>query len=155
MQISRILLSLYVGFILYLGFYLFMGDSGFEAIEKLEAYKVELSENMEELNSINTELQKRFDALTSAPELVQREARELGYLQKNEAFLKIEHFQKPQDINVVGRVLRPYETAETDMAIYRAIAASLAIVFYFLSGPFFRRKHDIKNRRPVSATQTG
>lgn len=89
MNYSKVLLAIWTAIAVYSISAFFFGTKGVIAMNTLLAERDRLQNNMEQLQNINKELDGSMDALRYDPDLLSLYARELGYGQKDERFIRI------------------------------------------------------------------
>lgn len=108
---TRLLISLYTGFVVASLAYFFYGPSGLSAYGELQHTVTRLEGNLEELTTIHQELAREFEALRRSEETIALRARDLGYLREDETILKIYGVDSPSENYAVGRIVVPGHAA--------------------------------------------
>lgn len=141
---TRVFLSLYLGFATYCLVVLFFGRTGIIATRELRIYHARLEANLAQLENINTRLVKRLDSLRGNPETIRLEARQLGYLGKNEHFLEIGGYAPPPNVVTVGSLVTEKKLRATPDAVSRVIGLGVAIGAFVLFEVTARRRDGPK-----------
>ena len=134
---TRLLFSLYIGFVAASAAYLLYGPSGFVSYRELEVDAQRLDENLTELKAIHAELSAEFDSLRRSGDAVTLRARDLGYLRENEILLDLPSFETTPKSYAVGRIVVPdgflYERGSVTLT---AGVAAMFLAFFVLAGLF-------------------
>jgi cell division protein FtsB len=89
MRFLKYLLAVWITFATYTIFAFFWGGAGTYAYAQLVAERNKQRANIEALQDINQELEGALDSLKYDSDIIRVYARELGYGQKDEAFVRI------------------------------------------------------------------
>jgi cell division protein FtsB len=128
---TRLLLSLYVGFVVASLAYFLYGPSGLSAYSELQHDAFRLEGNLEELTTIHQELAAEFEALRRSEDTIALRARDLGYLRENETILKIYGVDTPPENYAVGRIVVP-GARQRGRSGFSLNAGLVAMLFCFL-----------------------
>ena len=105
---TRLLFSLYIGFMAASLVYYLYSPTGFFAYRQLQGEIVRLENNLQDLKDLHRELSGEFDSLRRSSETVILRARDLGYARSGETFLMLEDFKpRPGNYYSVGRIITP------------------------------------------------
>ena len=102
---TRLLISLYVGFVVASFAYFFYGPSGVVAYGELKRDVLRVEENLSELEEIHQKLAAEFESLRRSEETIALKARDLGYLREHETILKLYGIESPPENYAVGRIV--------------------------------------------------
>ena len=89
MRKNTILLSISIGTLVYVLISLFCGQSGLWAESQLASQKINLCDNIAEIQKINDELSLEYTALMRDNEVISAHARRLGFVNDGEKIVKI------------------------------------------------------------------
>ena len=89
MKFSKYLLAPWLSLAVYTVLSVYNGPAGFVSYRELLAEKQKILENLDKLNITNQELEGTLDALFYDAETIRIKARELGYGEPNERFIRI------------------------------------------------------------------
>ena len=89
MRKNTILLSISIGTLVYVLISLFCGQNGLWAESQLASQKMNLCNNIAEIQKINDELSLEYTALTKDSEVISAHARRLGFVKDGEKIVKI------------------------------------------------------------------
>lgn len=149
---TRLLFSLYIGFVAASLVYFVYSPSGVLARQQLQSDVARLERNLLELKDLHRELAGEFESMRRSPQTVILRARDLGYAQSDETFLMLEELkQKPQNYYSVGRIIvpgngrQPRNAASLLAGIVTMAAAFLLIALF--SNPRGRADGSAHNRR--------
>jgi cell division protein FtsB len=109
------------------------GAAGLKSYHKLLGERERIYENLEELERVNQELEGTMDALRFDPETVRVHARELGYGEDEEHFVRIVGLPavRYQELKPgsVEKAVHPEAVSDTPL---RMLAAALGLVLLFV-----------------------
>ncbi len=88
-MINKILLSLYVGFVVYCSISLFSGSVGFSNMIALNYFKTNMKQHVESLEIKGKKLEDEINRLTNDPERLKIAARPIGYVEPGQKMIKI------------------------------------------------------------------
>jgi cell division protein FtsB len=123
----------------------FNGAGGIDPYRKLLQEREKVLENLDRLQSINRELEGAMDALLYDPETIRVKARELGYGEEGERFVRIvglpgaRHGEmKPGTIRIAA------QPSYASAGVYRFIAccAGLLLLGFFLFWDVRKKEQD-------------
>lgn len=141
---TRLFLALYFGFAAYCLVVLIFGRTGMIATRELRSYQARLEANLTHLEKINTSLAERLDSLTSNPETIRLEARQLGFLEPNEHFMVVSGYSPPPNVVTVGSLVAQRKRAMTPDAVSRIVGFAVAAGAFVLFELFGRRRDGPK-----------
>lgn len=124
MKISKLIYSIFVGFVLFSFLIFSEGDTGLKAMEKVESYRKMLDSNLESIRKINEELTVEFDSLSTDNDLIKLKARALGYFDINDHLVHIENWNPDYNEYRPGFVIKKEYLSEVDETPFRLIAVS-------------------------------
>ncbi|WP_319562252.1 septum formation initiator family protein [Marispirochaeta sp.] len=134
---TRLLFSLYIGFVAASLVCFLYSPSGLLAHRQLLSDVARLETNLQELKVLHQELTGEFESLRRSSRTVILRARDLGFAQSNETFLMLEELtRKPQNYYSVGRIIvprsgrQPRSTASLLAGIVTMAAAFLLIALF-------------------------
>ena len=105
---TRLLFSLYIGFMAASLVYYLYSPTGLFAYRQLQGEIVRLENNLQDLKDLHRELSGEFDSLRRSSETVILRARDLGYARSGETLLMLEDFKpRPGNYYSVGRIITP------------------------------------------------
>lgn len=143
----RLLLSVYIGFVLYSLLILFWGNSGFFSLQKLNNYHSRLIENNINLSKLNKELKSQMETLKHDSETIKVYARALGYFDQNERVMKVDGFRSKKNFYAVGKIVKFSEEDKNLQPIFRTSAIIVGIVAYFVLNSIKGKKDGNTKRR--------
>ena len=135
MKAIRIILPLYMGFLLSSLLVFFLGNGGLDEYNRLLAIRQKLTENVAELNHINNRLNQQITALSTDAETIRLEARKMGYYPQGVQRIRIEGYTMKEDSYAVGKLIQRTEIQMRKGSMFRvfgfAIPACLYIFAFF------------------------
>lgn len=140
---SYLLYSLLVGLVIYSLLNFTEGDTGLEAMNRVESYRNLLNSNLDEINKINSELTVEFDALSSDSEMIKLKARALGYYDQGDHLVHIENWNPNYNEYNPGVVVKREYRIDVDEQPFRLMAISgtlFVLVLTILFSMVSRRK---------------
>jgi cell division protein FtsB len=135
MRMIKYLLALWVSVAVYAAMSVAAGAQGISAYEELLAERKKLEANMENLRRINTELENKRNALLYDHDTIRVYARNLGFGEKNEKFVRIVGLgQAGTALLLPGEIMRAEKPHSIDNKIIRYVSvfAGLAVFIAFL-----------------------
>jgi cell division protein FtsB len=132
MKLTRILVSVWTGFLAYSLLMIFYGPSGRARTEDLLGQREEMLRNIAELGELNRDLAGRLEILKTDPDAISLEARKLGYLSPNETMVRISGAKADKKFSNIGSVLQ-FEEKEWPWGIYYKAAGFLAAFACWIS----------------------
>ena len=146
MRVVRLILALYLFFLIGGSILFFWGHSGIYSYKKLVNYRNSLEANIKDLEQINQQLLNDIDALGSNPEVVALQARELDFFKDDEHVIRIENYSAGRDIYQVGRLIYKEEgKAARDILI--RVSMLFLLLFFYLSSHIVLKRNVDKHRR--------
>ncbi|MDR1956633.1 MAG: septum formation initiator family protein [Treponema sp.] len=144
----KYLIPLWVGIVVYTLFSVVRGPVGVSAYQQLRREHDKLAENMESLRRINKELEITKDALMYDKETIEIYARDLGYSNGNERFIRIvglEGMRKP--LIEPGQLLTAAEPQAISDTTIKIVAFALgAGIFLCMGIPDFLEDRQTRRR---------
>ncbi|QEN07409.1 septum formation initiator family protein [Oceanispirochaeta crateris] len=123
----------------------FWGKTGIQSIIEMERVRSQLELNLNELNQINNQLNEDLGSLSSDPERIAIQSRNLGYIQDNERILFMNLNGLSASKMNVGKILHLEQKMEKPEQSFKWIA-----FITFLSGSLLAfisdRKKEIINQ---------
>ncbi|MDR2746346.1 MAG: septum formation initiator family protein [Treponema sp.] len=135
MRVVKYFLALWVSVAVYAGMSILAGAQGISAYDELLGEKKKQEANMENLRRINTELENKKNALLYDHDTIHVYARDLGFGEKNEKFVRIVGLgQAGKTLLLPGEIVIAEEPHYMDNKIIRFISifAALAVFAAFL-----------------------
>lgn len=144
---QRLILSLFIGFIVSHILTFFFGESGYIALQQIKGYENRLIQNNTELANTNRSLAYQLHRLQSDPELIQLYARKLGYFKGDEYTIRIEGIQRENNFYSVGKMIKPPKKSGEKKPLIRSISCGVTIGFYLLLGMMRKMNNGGKKNR--------
>lgn len=141
MKVPRIVVYIIFSFIVAAALYNFFGNGGLLDYRRLVAYRGSLQVNIDDLESINSELLTEVQALSSDPERLTLQARELGYFREGERVIRIADDTDRRSTYTVGKVLRRKAKQPRADWPFRATGVGLPVLLALVSVSVRRRKN--------------
>lgn len=142
----RILLSIYITFIVYSTVSMIWGPAGMVQTSKLNTYKEKLLQNTEELSFISSQLFLQSNRLRTDQELITLKARDLGYFDIGEGQIIIKGYQKKNISFSVGSYYKKLNIKMPNVSYIRIISI-IAGMFSFLVLTILNDNIIIQKRR--------
>lgn len=137
---TRILLSIYAGFVTYCLMVFFFGRTGVFATSELRDFRARLEANLSQLEKTNAHLADHFDALRSSPEAIRLEARQLGFLEPNERVLQVSSYHPATSSFTVGSLVIKKKYPATPDSTSRIVGVGVAVAAFILLTLIARRR---------------
>jgi cell division protein FtsB len=102
---TRLLFSLYIGFMAASAVYFLYGPSGYVTYKEISRDALHIEQNIVDLKKIHGTLAAEFELLRKSSEAVTLRARELGYLREGESVLEVPGLRKKPRSYAVGRIV--------------------------------------------------
>ena len=121
----------------------FFGDSGLVAYRRLDAYRQNLAENVEKLQTRNMKLNQELAGLRDDPQLSLVMARGIGLYQAGDEVVKLEGYKPPSGSYEVGDMLKLRRGGPSGNIIFKATGAGISgllAAFAVFAGRASRRK---------------
>lgn len=128
-----LLLGLYCAFLSYSLMTYIWGENGIIAYQKLENYKEQLNDNIEDLREVHQTLSVKTESLQSDAETLALSAREMGYYQENERIIYLEGYDSRKNLYVVGELMRPFSRDAVNPLVFRVFAVIVGVVGYIIA----------------------
>lgn len=133
MKPSSLLGAGLVGLSVYLLLELIFGSTGLVAYQNLVEHRRLAGEELAQVELLQVELRREIDALTSDPETIRAEGRDIGLVAPDEVVVRIEgriaHIRRSY---LPGSLPSPYVPAADRRPLFRTIALMLALVTLFV-----------------------
>jgi cell division protein FtsB len=145
MKRGRLVFLLAAGFLVRSLVLFIWGGGGLADYAQLARYRQFLAGNLENLQSINSNLRRELDALSSDPERVALAARELGYVREGERVFRFAGSEPVSSSYTLGTLVRPsLPPKHLDWAWKLAgLAVPLAV---YLAGAILKRRSRHESR---------
>ena len=130
MKAARLVLLLSVGFLLRSLALFLWGNGGLGDYRKVEAGRVQLAANIEELKGINSGLRREVESLGSDPERVALEARRLGYFRQGQHVVRFQGEAPRRSSYILGALVRVQVPRERRDWIWKLMGAVLPLAAY-------------------------
>lgn len=141
MKAVRVVLPLYVGFLISSLLVFFLGNSGLNEYKKLLLVQEKLQENIADLQGIHRRLEGQIAALSSDPEMIRLEARKMGYYPEGVRRIRIEGYSPKEDHFAVGTLIQRKNLSSSSDWVYRLIGYVLPVCLYvYLVFQWFARR---------------
>jgi cell division protein FtsB len=153
MKAGKYLLVPWLMLAVYTTLSLFNGAGGVDPYRELLGEREKILENLDRLQSINEELEGAMDALLYDSETIRVKARELGYGEADERFVRIVGLPGVRHSEIKPGTVRPAsQPSFVSAVVYRFIAccAGLLLLGFFL----FRDVVLHRNERDVQSPRT-
>jgi cell division protein FtsB len=141
---KRLLVSLYIGFVIYSLLVLVWGPSGYVSLKSLNNYKYKLQQNNRELVDLHEKLRTQLESLKYDSELIRLYARSLGYFDDDEQVIRVENYSNQRNFYSVGRMIRHKQTNSDLRPLFRTFSCAAVIIVFFLFGMVKRKEHGNK-----------
>lgn len=145
MKGAQLAFYLALGFVFRSVLLFFWGNGGLADYGKVSEYKELLQANIEELKGINDGLRRELESLSSDPERVVLQARELGYFRPQERVFRIAGRQQEGSYYALGKLLRAAPQPEHKDWLLKLAGLAIPVVLY-LFGLFRKRRKGHENR---------
>ena len=129
---SRIIISLYVGYVVYSLLMLAYGQSGLVALGELKDYREKLVLNLAEIQETHNELRSEIDLLRSDGEYISLESRRIGYFEANEGIIHVDGYENRKNHYAVGKIIR-WEISQDDRKkLFRSLGLASALLIFLI-----------------------
>ncbi|MCL2264862.1 MAG: septum formation initiator family protein [Treponema sp.] len=136
MRVSKYLIGIWVAIAVYAVFSFLGGPKGLSAYNYLLSEREHQRENIQNLGTLNEELEKTQNSLLFDYETLQVKARQMGYGQENERFIRIvglnNQKSNPSASGYIYTAQNPEFIPDLNIKIAALIAGSLVFVFLFM-----------------------
>ena len=137
----RILLSIYITFVVYSTIAMIWGPAGMIQTSKLNSYKDKLVQNTTELSLISSKLILQSNRLRTDQELIALKARDLGYFDSGEGEIIIKGYQQ-KNINLsVGSYFKKFDIKTTNINYIRIISSIAGLICYLILTSLHKKLH--------------
>jgi cell division protein FtsB len=117
-----------VGLALYLLLNVILGPVGLREMQRLEAHKERIQENVDKLQKTNSALTSEVAELRTSPSEIRKRARKLGYYDENEEVIRFEGWNHGTQTRTAGREVRPFQESRDASSLIRSTAAAGALL---------------------------
>lgn len=149
--LDKVIIALFSSFIFFVLLTFFFGPAGYFEQKKVESVIADLEKNVEQLNSINIELQNHYKQMVNDKEKSRLMARELGFYKKGEGSLNITGFKENSydyDTGHIQNVDLVRQDNTTIIWIFSAVFAMLMFILQFvLEGYLYDHKKAVRELR--------
>ena len=147
MRKNTILLSISIGTLVYVLISLFCGQNGLWAESQLALQKMNLCNNIAEIQKINDELSLEYTALTKDNEVISAHARRLGFVNDGEKIVKISGIPPiTQKAYSVGKFYKLDSIQFIPEYICKIIGISVSCLCFFICFlVFISEKNNVKS----------
>jgi cell division protein FtsB len=136
MKIGKYLLVPWFSLVVYTILLVYNGPGGIVPYRELQAERQRILENLDKLQVINLELEGTMEALRHDPEAIRIRARELGYGENNERFVRIVGLPGGRYTEMKPGMIRTAVLPIPSGNAYRLISFCLGLILFslFLAG---------------------
>lgn len=128
----RLLISLYITFIIYSLLSLIWGSAGIIQTSLLKIYKDKLVSNTIELEEIGNQLDLKFDRLRTDEGLIALKARKLGFFKEGEGEIILDGYKKNTISYTVGSYYKNFNMRINDNSHIRLFSTIIGILSFLL-----------------------
>lgn len=143
---SRIIISLYIGYVVYSLLTLVYGQSGLTALGELRAYSEKLVRNLEEIQETNRRLHTEIGLLRSEAEYIRLESRRIGYFEPDEGIIHIEDYENRKNHYAVGKIIRWEISQDARKKLFRSLGLASALLMFLVMTLSRRKGVDSRSR---------
>lgn len=129
---ARIIISLYIGYVVYSLLMLFYGQSGLVAMGEIEDYRNDLVVNLEEIQETNRRLHAEIDFLRSETEYISLESRRIGYFKPDEGIIYVDGYENRKNHYAVGKIIRWEESEDGRKRHFRSFGIAAALLMFLV-----------------------
>ena len=139
MKLGKYLLVPWFSLAVYTILSMYNGPAGIVPYRELLGEREKILENLDRLHGINRDLEGTIDALLYDPETIRVRARELGYGESNERFIRIVGLPGGRPSEIKPGTIRTYIQPFPSGKGYRLISFCLGLILFclFLAGDLF------------------
>jgi cell division protein FtsB len=136
MKLGKYLLVPWFSLVIYTVLTVYNGPGGVVPYRELQAERQKILENLDKLQQINLELEGAKDALHHDPETIRIRARELGYGENNERFVRIVGLPGSRYTEMKPGMIRTAVLPIPSGKAHRLVSFCLGIILFslFLAG---------------------
>jgi len=144
MKLGKYLLVPWFSLVIYTVLSVYNGAAGFVSYRELLGERQKILENLDKLNIINQELEGTMDALLYDPETIRVKARELGYGDFDERFIRIVGLpgNRPKELKpgMIRTAVQPPPSGKA----YRLISLCMGLLLFslFIAVDFFFKREQ-------------
>ena len=144
MKLGKYLLVPWFSLAVYTVLSIYNGPAGIVPYKELLAERQKILENLDKLNAINCELEGTMDALLYDPEAIRIRARELGYGEADERFVRIVGVPGARPSELKPGTIRTAVQPLLSGKAYRLISFCLGAILFslFLAGDLLTRRSE-------------
>ena len=141
MRQSKYFLVPWLSLAVYTVLSIYNGPAGIVSYRELLGERQKILENMDKLHIINGELEGIMDALLYDAEAIQIKARELGYGENDERFVRIVGLSAGQPVELRPGMIRTAVLPVSSGNTYRLISVCLGLILFslFLAGDILKK----------------
>ena len=130
--LNRILTGVYAALILYISLNMILGEYGIAEKRRLKNYRAVLIENLEELESINIELNQKTESLQKESSTLQLYARNLEYYEKNEGVILFSGWEKEKNPYAMGKMMSWKSKSDPNLPLFRILSVCFGLITFLL-----------------------
>ena len=147
MKLGKYLLVPWFSLAVYTVLSMYNGPAGIVPYRELLGEREKILENLDRLHGINRELEGTIDALLYDPETIRVRARELGYGETNERFIRIVGLPGGRHSEIKPGTIRTFVQPVPTGKDYRLISFCLGLILFslFLAGDIFIKDNIKQN----------
>ena len=136
MKLGKYLLVPWFSLLVYSVLTIYNGPAGIVSYRELLGERQKILENLEKLHIINSELEGTMDALLYDAETIRIRARELGYGERNERFVRIVGLSGVRQNEMKPGMVRTFVPPVYEGNAYRLFSLCLGLILFslFLAG---------------------
>ncbi|MCK5671921.1 MAG: hypothetical protein KAH95_01020 [Spirochaetales bacterium] len=142
----RILLSIYITFVVYSTISMIWGPSGLVQTSKLSNYKEKLVQNTSELSLISSKLILQSNRLRTDQDLIALKARDLGYFDLGEGEIILKGYNQKNTNLSVGSYFKKFDIKTTNINYIRIISSIAGLICYLILTSL-HKKMQLNSRR--------
>ncbi|MCL1813577.1 MAG: septum formation initiator family protein [Treponema sp.] len=144
MKLGKYLLVPWFSLAVYTVLSIYNGPAGIIPYRELKNEHQKILENLDKLRAINDELEGTMDALRYDQETIRIKARELGYGEKNERFVRIVGLPGIRLSEMKPGMIRTFVQPVPSGKTYRLISFCMGIILFtlFLAGDMLFKNDD-------------
>lgn len=153
---TRIIFSAFWGTLAYVFISIFGGPEGIFALQQLERNRLEINENIENLQRINTNLSYEFLGLRSDSEMVAAYARKLGYIQsENERLIHIRGLNEKNRFSIENGIVVPgIKPTSLSENLCKIIGVTVGLLSFLLMWLFHRKAIRVRQATIVQPLES-
>ena len=133
---KKILLSIYVGFVLYLIINLISGSVGFENAKAISYFEANIALHVEQLEIKNQKLKDEISLLSNNIDRLVVATRPLGYVQKDQNVIKVIQKQTPKRLYSIDKQynIPEFKSNTTQNLLFSSLFSVIIFVIFLFIG---------------------